>query len=198
MLGELARYRDARGFYLTWLAPQHEFQCIGTSTPNQADIGIQMHVYLLLRDVDPPAAQELCTALQHAFWDESLWLYYARSPLVPYLRSAELRLLDCPIPLPTERLARAAPGQEIWHEAARRLVDAMASPQDTNAQQEILDLLARMGSEDFDQLRRSPPLLYHQALGDVDLRADGRRFYWSDDVAYAVWLRLYEAVGVST
>jgi hypothetical protein len=202
MLGELARYRDAQGLYRTWLAPQQEFQCIGPSTPNLPDIGIQMHVYLMLRDLDPPAAQDLCAALQRSFWDEAIWIYYARSPLVPYLRSAELAQLDCPVPLPAERLARVAAGQEVWSEAARRLVDTqlvdtMASPPDPNAQQEIRDLLALIGTDDFAQLRNSPPLIYHQALGDVDLRADGRRFYWSDDFGYAVWLRLYEAIGVS-
>jgi hypothetical protein len=196
MLGELARYRDARGLYLTWLAPPDEFRCIDTATPNLADIGIQMHVYLMLRELDPPAAQDLCSALQGAFSDEALWVYYGRTPLVPYLRSAELRQLGCPLPLPEERLARAPAGQEIWSDAARRLVDAMASPPDANAQQEIRDLLARIGSEDFAQLRRSPPLIYHQALGDVDGRADGRRFYWSDDFAYTLWLRLYEAAGI--
>jgi hypothetical protein len=115
--------------------------------------------------------------------------------LVPYLRSAELRQLDCDIPLPEERLARADAGQEIWHEAARRLVDTMESPQNTNAQQTIRDLLARIGGADFAQLRRSPPLIYHQAL--VGNSVNGERFYWSDDIGYAVWLRLYEVAGVN-
>jgi hypothetical protein len=196
MLGELARYRDARGLYRTWLAPQHEFRCIDPADPNRADIAIQMHVYLMLRELDPPAAQNLCAALQRAFWDEAIWVYYAKSPLVPYLRSAELRQLDCALPLPEERLARAASGQEIWSDAARRLVESMASPPDMNAQQEIRDLLAHIGREDFARLRRSPPQLYHQAiLGDSE---NGERFYWSDDAGYAVWLRLYEATGVNT
>jgi hypothetical protein len=33
-----------------------------------------------------------------------------------------------------------------------------------------------------------PPLLYHN-----DLSASVKRFYWSEDVGYALWLRLYEA-----
>jgi hypothetical protein len=194
MLGELAHYRDARGLYRTWLAPQNQYQCIDPGRdPNPTDIAIQMHVYLMLRELDPPAAQNLCSTLQRSFWDEDIWIYYAKSPLVPYLRSAELRQLGCTIPLPTERLALPAAGQEIWSEAVRRLVETMASPQDANVRQATRNLLARIGSDDFTQLRRSPPLLYHN-----DLSATVRRYYWSEDFGYALWLRLYEAVGVET
>jgi hypothetical protein len=194
MLGALAGYRDARGLYRTWLAPQQQYQCIDPGRdPNPTDIAIQMHVYLMLRELDPPAAQNLCSALQRSFWDEDIWVYYSKSALVPYLRSAELQQLGCAIPLPAERLALPAAGQEIWSEAARRLVETVASPQDANVRQAIRNLLVRIGGDDFAQLRRLPPLLYHN-----DLSASVRRYYWSEDVGYALWLRLYEAAGVET
>lgn len=194
MLATLARYRDARGLYRTWLAPQGQYQCIDPGRdPNPTDLAIQMHVYLMLRELDPPAAQNLCGALQRSFWDEDIWMYYAKAPLVPYLRSAELRQLGCALPLPTERLALPAAGQEIWSEAAHLLVESIAAPQDANVRQAIRNLLVRIGSEDFAQLRRSPPLLYHN-----DLSATVRRYYWSEDAGYALWLRLYEAASVET
>jgi hypothetical protein len=112
---------------------------------------------------------------------------------VPYLRSAELRQLGCAIPLPEERLALPAAGQEIWSEAARRLSETIASPQDAKARQAVANLLVRLGSDDFAQLRHSPPLLYHN-----DLSATVRRFYWSEDFGYALWLRLYETTRVET
>lgn len=194
MLGELARYRDARGLYRTWLAPQKEYQNLDPgSDPNPTDIAIQMHVYLMLREFDPLAAQDLCAALQRSFWDGDIWVYYAKAPLAPYLRAAELRKLGCTIPLPAERLALPAAGQEIWSEAARRLAETMASPPDANVRQAIRNLLVRIGSDDFAQIRRSPPLLYHN-----DLSATVERFYWSEDFGYALWLRLYEAARVET
>ena len=194
MLGELARYRDARGLYRSWLAPQKEYQCLDPGRdPNPADIAIQMHVYLMLREFAPPAARNLCTALQRSLGDGDIWIYYDKAPLVPYLRSAELRQLGCAIPLPTERLALPAAGQEVWSEAARRLVETSRSPRDANVRQAIRNLLARIGGDDFAQLRRSPPLLYHN-----DLSATVKRFYWSEDFGYALWLRLYEAAGVET
>jgi hypothetical protein len=71
----------------------------------------------------------------------------------------------------------------------RRLVQARASRPDAKARRAIDDLLARLGSDDFALLRRTPPLLYHN-----DLSATVSRFYWSEDAGYALWLRLYEAV----
>jgi hypothetical protein len=194
MLQVLAGYRDARGLYRTWLAPQNQYQCIDRgSDPNPTDIAIQMHVYLMLRELDPPAAKNLCNALQSSFGDINLWVYYKEAPLVPYLRSAELRQLGCAIPLPAERLALPAAGQEIWSEAVRLLAETMTSPPDANVRKAIGNLLARIAGDDFAQLRRSPPLLYHN-----DLSATVTRFYWSEDFGYALWLRLYEAARVET
>jgi len=78
----------------------------------------------------------------------------------------------------------------VWSEALQLLTKAIAPP-DANAQQSSRQLLARIGSDDFAQLRRSPPLLYHN-----DLSATVSRFYWSEDFAYALWLRLYETTRV--
>src|SRR5262249_36361061 len=162
MLKELAQYRDARGLYRTWLAPQEQYQCLDPgSDPDRADITIQMHLYLMLRELDPPAAASLCNALQRSFRNENLWVYYKNAPLVPYLRSAKLRKLGCAIPLPTERLAHPAERQEIWTEAVRLLVESMTSLPDEDERKAIGDLLVRIGSDNFALLRRSPPLLYH-------------------------------------
>jgi hypothetical protein len=190
MLDRLALYRDARGLYRTWLAPPEEYQCLDPGRdPNPADVVIQMHVYLMLRELDPPAARNLCNALRRSF-DGNIWVYYAKSPLVPYLRSAELRRLGCAIPLPSERLSLPVAGQEVWSEAVRRLVETTAPPPNADGREVIRSLLMRIGRDDFAQVHRSPPLLYHN-----DLSANVRRYYWSEDFGYALWLRLYEAAG---
>jgi hypothetical protein len=188
MLRMLARYRNARGLYRTWLAPLAKYQCLDPGRdPDPADLVIQMHVYLMLRELDRPAARDLCTAIRAA-GDDSVLVYYAKAPLMPYLRSAELRRLGCRIALPGARLARPAPGQELWGELVRRLVQTSASRPDATARQAIDDLLARLGANDFAPLRQTPPMLYHN-----DLSATVSRFYWSEDAGYALWLRLYEA-----
>jgi hypothetical protein len=189
MLRTLARYRTARGLIRTWLAPLAKYQCLDPGRdPNPTDLTIQMHVYLMLRKLDPPAARNLCEAIRRAAGDDDVQVYYAKTPLVPYLRSAELARLGCRSPLPRARLARPAPGQEPWADLVRRLVATSASRPDAKARRAIDDLLMRLGRNEFALLRRTPPLLYHN-----DQTATVSRFYWSEDAGYALWLRLYEA-----
>ncbi len=190
MLDELSRYRDARGLYHTWLAPREQYQCLDPGPdPNPTDLTIQLHIYLMLRELDPPAAKKLCAALQRSISDEDVWVYYARAPLVPYFRIAEMRELDCVLPLPVERLALPAKNQEIWSEAIRHLVAETESASGDERQRAIGRILTRLGGADFSEIRRFPPLLYHN-----DLSATVKRFYWSEDFGYALWLRLYGAL----
>lgn len=194
MLDTLALYRDARGLYRTWLAARKDYQCVDPGIdPDPTDVAIQMHVYLMLRQLDPPAAQKLCGALKRSIRDGDVWVYYAKSALIPYLRVAELNRIGCTLALPTERLALPAPEQEIWSEAARLFVDATASPANAEVRQAARRVLTQLGVDDFALIRRSPPLLYHN-----DPMATVKRFYWSQDFGYALWLRLYEAAGMKT
>jgi len=194
MLGILRRYRDGRGLYRTWLAPPNRYECINPGRdPDPADITIQMHVYLMLREFDRPAAHALCRAMLRWEGKDEVWVYYAKTALVPYLRSAELERLGCPTPLPTARLARPVSGQERWSKVARLLVQTTRSRPTASARQAIRHLLAQLGADDFTLLREAPPLLYHN-----DPSASVKAFYWSEDAGYALWLRLYEAVNVGT
>jgi hypothetical protein len=189
MLRTLARYRDAYGLYKTWLAPRSRYEGLDPGrNPNPADIVNQMHVYLMLRELDPPAARRLCPAIRRAAVADRAFVYYADAPRVPYLRSAELAQFGCRLPLPTARLGRAAAGQEPWADLVRRVVAAGARRPDAAARRAIDALLTRFARDDFALLRQTPPLLYHN-----DLTATVPRFYWSGDVGYALWLRLYEA-----
>jgi hypothetical protein len=191
MLDMLARYRDARGLYRTWLAQRKDYRCLDPgSDPNPTDFAIQLHVYLMLRELDPPAAQALCGNLQRAYRDEDIWVYYAKSALLPYLRVAELRERGCALPLPVERLALPAAEQAIWSEAAQALVELTQSPGDAQVLQAAQRVLAQLAADDFAAVRRTPPLLYHN-----DLSATVRRYYWSEDAGYALWLRLHQAAG---
>jgi hypothetical protein len=191
MLRTLARYRDARGLYRTWLAPRDRYKCLDPGrNPNPADLVNQMHIYLMLRKLDRPAARRLCRAIQRAAGDDRALVYYAKAPLVPYLRSAEVGQLGCRLPLPASRLARPAAGQEPWSDVVSKLVATLSAPPDADSRHAIDALLTRLGRDDFALLRRTPPLLYHN-----DLSATVNRFYWSEDAGYALWLRLYEAAG---
>ncbi len=75
------------------------------------------------------------------------------------------------------------PGQETWISVARHLIGAAAAGSAAPDTSEILALLRELASDDFARLRHDPPFLYHN-----DLTATVPRYYWSEDVGYALWL----------
>ncbi|RFB76498.1 hypothetical protein [Methylovirgula sp. 4M-Z18] len=183
-LETIGRFRREDGLYRTWLAERAQYRCLDPGRdPNPADIGIQMHILLLLAQENPPAARALCEALTTRTADDDLWVYYADAPPIVILRLAELQQAGCPLHPPPSRLRTDVPGQEIWVQAAEalsRIRTGAGSCLETNR------LLERLATEDFAAVSRMPPLLYHN-----DLTASVRRFYWSEDIGYALWLRLY-------
>ena len=180
------RYRTPAGLYRTWLAPREAYQCIDPGLdPNPADVAIQMHVLLLLAETDPPAARALYGALRKAIDEERIWVYYRRTPLVPVLRLADLRGAGYPVPLPAVRMTSTVPGQEGWVSACWMLDRLRGGGGPLPGSREVEALLRGLSADDFAAIRRSPPLLYHN-----DLSATVPRYYWSEDVGYALWLRL--------
>jgi hypothetical protein len=187
-LATLGEYRSADGLYRAWLAPQDRYQCIAPGRdPNPTDIAIQMHVLMLLAQVDRPAALALCDALSKASSDDRVWVYYEVAPLVPLLRLADMHKAHCALELPPARLQTTVPGQETWLEVARllgRMERAQAGAAEYSRAEDLLEQLAAGG---FSRIRTHPPLLYH-----TDFTApQPKRYFWSDDVGYALWLRLH-------
>jgi hypothetical protein len=184
-LSTLRRFRTPDGLYQTWLAPPDQYQCVVPGTdPNPADVGIQMHVLMLMAQADPPAAQALCGALRRAIDEDRIWVYYRLAPLLPILRQSDLQRAGCPLQLPPQRLRTVVPEQEIWLAAAQLLQRMLGANSPPAA--EVVELLQRLARDDFSYLRRSPPLLYHN-----DLSSPVPRYYWSEELGYALWLRIY-------
>ena len=178
-LATIDQYRTSEGLYRTWLAPPEGYQCLNPGAdPNPADLAIQMHLLLLLSDVRPPASRALCEALRAVADDDRVWVYYRKTPLVPMLRLPDLQRAGCELTLPESRMRTDVPGQQIWIDAVRLL--GQSSP-------EAPKLIRELAKDDFFLLRTNPPLLYHN-----DLTATVSRYYWSEDVGYALWLRLYD------
>lgn len=186
-LATLMQYRTADGLYKTWLGQQSEYRCIDPGKdPNPADVAIQMHVLMLLAQADPASAQSLCGALRQAIDQDRFWVYYRRAPLIPVLRQADLQAAGCALQLPPARTQTPVPGQDIWLSAADMLQRLEGGKDRVPGPAQVLGLLQELARDDFAALKRTPPLLYHN-----DLTASVRRFYWSEDVGYAIWLRLY-------
>ncbi|MBF0562729.1 MAG: hypothetical protein HQL37_12055 [Alphaproteobacteria bacterium] len=67
-LETIRRFRRADGLYQTWLARRADYRCLDPGhDPNPADIGIQMHILMLLAREDPPTAKALCQATWAGF-----------------------------------------------------------------------------------------------------------------------------------
>lgn len=180
-LATIDRYRTREGLYRTWLAPREAYQCLDPgSDPNPADITIQMHLLMLLAEVQPPAGRALCEALRPVAGQDRVWVYYRMAPLVPMLRLADLQRAGCALELPESRMRTMVPGQEVWLSVVRLLRGARADAA------QIDTVLRQLAKDDFALLRQTPPLLYHN-----DLTASVPRYYWSEDVGYALWMRLY-------
>jgi hypothetical protein len=186
-LAALSHYRTRDGLYRTWLAPRESYECIDPGKDaNPTDVGIQMHVFLFLAQSEPAAARALCGALGSSLDDNRLWVYYEAAPLVPLLRQADLRRAGCPLSIPKARLVTPVQGQEAWLAAGRLLDRLLRADGNGPTSAETLAALTNLSKDGFSLVRRTPPLLYHN-----DLTAHTPRFYWSEDFAYALWLRLF-------
>jgi hypothetical protein len=183
----LKEYRTSEGLYRTWLGQPGKFRCIDPGAdPNPPDVAIQMHILMLLAQTDRPAADSLCKALRGAIAEDRLWVYYGRTSLVPIWRLSDMRRIGCSLQLPEARQQTNVPGQQVWLTAMKMLQRLTDGDRRQPAAEEIAAVLAQLAENDFALVRSTPPLLYHN-----DLTASVSRFYWSEDVGYAIWLRLH-------
>lgn len=185
-LATLRQYRSSDGLYRTWLARPQHYECIDPGAdPNPVDIGIQINVLRWLYEVQPPAAYLLCQALQKRAADPSLWVYYRRAPAAVLLSLDGLSRAGCPLQLPAASLATSVAGQQRWLEVIDR-IHSLGAPRPSQAEGAADVLLAALAADGFAALRQDPVLFYHN-----DLTATVSRYYWSQEMAYALWLRLY-------
>lgn len=188
---EIERFHDGEGLYRTWLADERAYRCFYVRYAgrewNPPDVAVEMHVYLFLVEHDRTAAARLCEALRRRIDDERIWIWYTVAPFVPVLREVDMAAHGCPLRVPDSRVARAVPGQEPYLLQARLLRSLVApeGPPPASAEPYVAALRAAAAS-DFASIVGTPPLIYHNALSAVP-----PHFHWSEDVGYALWLRLY-------
>jgi hypothetical protein len=186
-LATIGAYRTDDGLYRTWLAPREAYQCLDPGRdPNPADVAIQLHLLQLLLQEKPAEGRALCEVLRRRIDDDRIWVYYRRSPVVPILRMWDLERAGCALKLSAARMRSTIPGQQIWVSVAALLSRATGPGVPREDAHELESVLRELARNDFKLLRENPPLLYHN-----DLTATVTRYYWSEDVGYALWLRLF-------
>lgn len=191
---EIERYRDDHELYRTWLADTDAYRCFYTRYAgrqwNPPDVAVEMHVYLFLAEHDARAAGRLCDALRRQMDEDRIWVWYTVAPLLPVLREADLARKGCSLRVPQNRVERAVAGQAPYLAQARLLRSLLlgehAAGGEGFSRESYLQALRDGAARDFAALTQTPPLLYHN-----DLSAAPPHFHWSEDVGYALWLRLY-------
>ncbi len=148
-----------------------------------------MHLLQLLLAAHLPQGPGLCESLGRHIADDRIWVYYQRTSLVPMLRARDLERAGCPLALPASRMKTAVPGQEIWISVVQLLMRTTQTDGPRPDAAEITAVLNTLAHDDFALVRTNPPLLYHN-----DLTAHVPRYYWSQDVGYALWLRLAQSI----
>ena len=186
----LAEYRTDDGLYRTWLASQRAYRCFYERffprDPNPPDVGIQMHVYLFLAKHDVKAAAGLCRALRQRIADDRIWVWYTLAPLLPLIREVDLAQAGCPVRVPDRLLERVVSGQTVYMAQARLFRDLLLRSDPSEFRAPVIEVLSQLAADGFAKVSLTPPLLYHNALS-----ASPPHYHWSEDVGYALWVRLY-------
>ena len=190
----IEQYRDADGLYRTWLARDDEYRCFYLRYAgrewNPPDVAVEMHVYLFLAEQDAAAAARLCQALGRSMDEDRIWAWYTVAPLIPLLRTADLALRGCRLDVPPSRLETAVAGQGPYLAQARLLRRLLLGDHGRDrgrpSPAPYVEALRAAAADDFAPVARTPALLYHN-----DLSATPPHYHWSEEVAYALWLRLY-------
>ena len=116
--------------------------------------------------------------------DDGIWVWYTVAPLVPVLRELDLARNGCALRVPDARIGRARPGQDRYVIQARLLRSLLT--EGPGAPAPYLQALRAGAAGDFAGLIQAPPLIYHN-----NLSATPPHYHWSEDVGFALWLRLY-------
>ena len=195
VLRAVERQRTADGLYGTWLADPVAYRCFHDKYRgdqiNPPDVGVMMHVYLLLAQHDRERADRLCAALQQRIGDERIWVWYTIAPVMPIVREADLEQSGVSDP-GARRAARLRPvGQEAYLKLGQELRDVLLDRERLGVGQSI-DILRRAWRR-----TTSPPSGRIRWSSTTTIRPGRPRrpgIYWSPDLAYALWLRTYVEV----
>lgn len=188
VLSKFEKNRTREGLYRTWIESGGVSHPPGVGTdPNPVDMSINIHIYMFFSKYAPALARELGKAMQKKISDKHYWLYFELAPFIFVLREIDLAQTNCPLTMPEALMHSENPEQELYLDLTRLIRDCTLQKTPEHSREDILKMLRRVAENDFSKARKTPILLYHNDLTSINSRI----FYWSEDLIYALWLRLY-------
>jgi hypothetical protein len=187
VLDILEQYRSAEGLYRTWLSPGgrpgHPAE---GDDPNSVVMGAQPHIYLFLTRYAPAKADSLCRAMAKHISNPRLWPFYGRAPWYYLLREADLYQAGCSLERPETILNSYLPGQELYMKQIQLMRHLSLNQAPINLRDDTIQILTQIAKNNFEVIKQTPLLLYH-----ANQFSSVSRFYWSEVLVYALWIRLY-------
>ena len=186
-LATLRQYRTGDGLYRIWLAPGGipNHPAVGDD-PNPIDMMTQIHVYLFLAKYSSVAAKRLCEAIRKHIDQQAFWTYNEITPGIFPMREVDLYEGGCQVTSPHDELTSEIRGQDFYQKLMRLTRDLLVKENPRDLRAAILRTLTQLAEDEFALAEKTPIFLYHN-----DLTGAVPRFYWSKEVTYALWLRLY-------
>lgn len=189
VIDSLKKYKTGNGLYLEWLRKggiKHMKQA-GTN-PETVEIIPNIHVYLFLSKYDTLLANELCHSLQaeNVVSNPEYWVYYYRAPWLYYIRQADMAHHGCELNANLPKEIKSLSGQDIYEKLSMLIRDFSLEKKYSGRNMQAREILNQLSKNNFEYIRNNPMLMYHN-----DLSSKAPAYFWSKDMPYALWLRLY-------
>jgi hypothetical protein len=189
VIDSLEKYKKNEGLYKVWLIKHRNKELnLDKKQIHEIDIIPNIHLYLFFSRFDDERAEKLCKALQseNVIHNPEYWVYYKRAPWLYYLRQVDMIKHNCRLQDKLPGFVRSLSGQEYYDQMARLIRDLSLNKTNQFSDKEIVELLNFLSSNNFEYLQENPMLVYHGVL-----YYPKPTYYWSHDLPYALWLRLY-------
>ncbi len=166
------------------------------TNPETVEIIPNIHVYLFLSKYDTLLANELCQSLQaeNVLSNPEYWVYYYRAPWLYYIRQADMAHHGCELSANLPKDIKSLASQSVYKELSVLIRDFSLGNKYKGRNMQARKILNQLSKNNFEYIRNNPMLIYHN-----DLTSKAPAHFWSKDLPYALWLRLYyEYTGART
>lgn len=189
VIDSLEKYKTKNGLYLEWLRKGGIKHMPQTGTnPETVEIIPNIHVYLFLSKYDTLLAHELCQSLQaeNVVSNPEYWVYYYRAPWLYYIRQVDMVKHGCELGTNLPNEIKGLVSQDVYEKLSVLIRDITLDVKYPGRNMQARELLFQLSKNNFEFIWNNPMLIYHS-----DLTSKAPAHFWSKDLPFALWLRLY-------